>query len=340
MDRGAVALSDFFTDRLVLVEAYDTAGFYGYHVAEHHATPLGLASSPSVWLSAVAQRTRRLRFGPLVYTLPLYHPLRVIDEICMLDQMSRGRLLLGVGRGISPIELDYWGVDHDAAPAMYQEALEVVLRGLATSELSFAGRFYRYERVPIELEPFQRPRPPLWYGIGRPESLPWAARNRVNIVSNLPPAPMRALTDRYRAEWAALGHAPSDLPFMGVSRHVVVAETEAEALEVARPAYRLWRSSFMKLWLQHGQLPAPHAIFPRDLRGGRAGRPRARPHARHAARPAAQLARGERRQLRAVPLRLRRHATGGGAALGRAVRARGDAGVWSARTLRGREDGG
>jgi alkanesulfonate monooxygenase SsuD/methylene tetrahydromethanopterin reductase-like flavin-dependent oxidoreductase (luciferase family) len=273
MDRGAVALSDFFADRLVLVEAYDTAGFYGYHVAEHHATPLGLASSPSVWLSAVAQRTRRLRFGPLVYTLPLYHPLRVIDEICMLDQMSRGRLLLGVGRGISPIELDYWGVDHDAAPSMYQEALEVVLRGLATSELSFAGRFYRYERVPIELEPFQRPRPPLWYGIGRPESLPWAARNRVNIVSNLPPAPMRALTDRYRAEWAALGHAPSDLPFMGVSRHVVVAETEAEALEVARPAYRLWRSSFMKLWLQHGQLPAPHAIFPETFEEAeRAGR--------------------------------------------------------------------
>ncbi len=262
MDRGAGDLAVFFADRLSLVEAYDCAGFYGYHVAEHHATPLGLAPSPSVWLSAVAQRTRRLRFGPLVYTLPLYHPLRVIDEVCMLDQMSGGRLLLGVGRGISPIELDYWGLDHDAAPAMYQEALEVVLAGLATRELSFAGRYYTYDKVPIELEPFQRPHPPLWYGIGRTDSVPWAARNRVNVVANLPPALMRGLTARYRADWAALGHAADDIPMMGVSRHMVLAGSEAEARDVGRRAYRQWRASFMKLWEKHGKLPSPQAIFP------------------------------------------------------------------------------
>ena len=59
-----------------------------------------MAPSPSVFLSAVAQRTKRLRFGPLVYTLPLYHPLRLIEEICMLDQMSGGRLEFGFGKGI------------------------------------------------------------------------------------------------------------------------------------------------------------------------------------------------------------------------------------------------
>ena len=78
--------------RLKIVEAYDRAGFYGYHVAEHHATPLGMAASPGVFLAAVAQRTQALRFGPLVYPLPLYHPLRLIEEICMLDQMSGGRM--------------------------------------------------------------------------------------------------------------------------------------------------------------------------------------------------------------------------------------------------------
>ena len=176
--------------------------------------------------------------------------------------MSRGRLLLGVGRGISPIELDYWGLDHAAAPAMYHEALEVVLAGLATRELSYAGKFYRYDKVPIELEPFQRPHPPLWYGIGRPESVPWAAANRVNVVANLPPALMRGLTTRYRAEWAALGHAAEDIPMMGVSRHMVLAESEAEARDAGRRAYRQWRASFMKLWEKHGQLPSPQAIFP------------------------------------------------------------------------------
>src|SRR5215475_9652791 len=61
MDRGPVRLDRFYADRLRLIEAYDRAGFYGYHVAEHHATPLGVAPSPGVWLAAVAERTQRLR---------------------------------------------------------------------------------------------------------------------------------------------------------------------------------------------------------------------------------------------------------------------------------------
>ena len=174
MDRGQTTLDRFYADRLRLVEEYDRAGFYGYHVAEHHATPLGVAPSPGVWLAAVAQHTKRLRFGPLVYLLPLYHPLKLLEEICMLDQMSGGRMLLGVGRGISPIELRYYGIDPETAPAMYAEALEVILRGMTSAELSFEGKFYRYDKVPMELQPFQRPHPPLWYGIGRPDAVPCA----------------------------------------------------------------------------------------------------------------------------------------------------------------------
>src|SRR5262245_48903335 len=94
VDRNpARPLADFYEDRLKLIEAYDRAGFYGYHCAEHHSTPLGMSPSPSVYLAAIAQRTKRLNFGPLVYTLALYHPLRLAEEICMLDQTSRGRFL-------------------------------------------------------------------------------------------------------------------------------------------------------------------------------------------------------------------------------------------------------
>jgi alkanesulfonate monooxygenase SsuD/methylene tetrahydromethanopterin reductase-like flavin-dependent oxidoreductase (luciferase family) len=110
LDQSGAPLRDFYEDRLKLTEFYDRLGFYCYHVAEHHATPLGMAPSPSVFLSAVAQRTRRLNFGPLVYTLPLYHPVRLIEEICMLDQMSGGRFQFGVGKGISPIETRYYGI--------------------------------------------------------------------------------------------------------------------------------------------------------------------------------------------------------------------------------------
>lgn len=271
MDRGAGPLDQFFADRLALVERYDRAGFYGYHVAEHHATPLGLSSSPSVYLAAVAQRTTRLRFGPLVYTLPLYHPLRLIDEVCMLDQISGGRLLLGVGRGISPIENRYFGHDPADTAPMYAEALEVLLRGLTVQELTYEGKYYRFHQVPIELTPLQRPHPPLWYGIGRPDGTVWTARHKVNIVTNLNAELTRAITDRYRAEWAALGHAPETIPFLGSNRHVVMAETDREALETARPAYRQWRASFLTLWNRHNmQLPNLNALFPEEFEAAEA----------------------------------------------------------------------
>ena len=105
LDDNGIPLADLFETRLKLIEQYDRSGFRSYHIAEHHSTPLGMAPSPSVFLAAVAQRTKRLRFGPLLYVTPMYHPLRVAEEVVMLDHMSRGRLELGLGRGASPIEI-------------------------------------------------------------------------------------------------------------------------------------------------------------------------------------------------------------------------------------------
>jgi alkanesulfonate monooxygenase SsuD/methylene tetrahydromethanopterin reductase-like flavin-dependent oxidoreductase (luciferase family) len=271
IDRGPWPLGEQYEQRLRLIEAYDRSGFHAYHLAEHHATPLGMAPSPSVFLAAVAQRTHRLRLGPLVYTLSLHHPLRVIEEICMLDQMSGGRLELGVGRGISPHEVSYYGVDPAEAQAMYVEALAVILRGLTTRTLTFEGDFYRFREVPIEMEPVQRPHPPLWYGIARPDGVPWAAANRVNIVSSGPAPVVRKITDRYRGEWEAAGRSAEDLPLMGMTRSVVVAETDREALEIARRAHRRWHQSFILLWEKHGTRPV-NAFYPDNFdeaqRGG------------------------------------------------------------------------
>jgi alkanesulfonate monooxygenase SsuD/methylene tetrahydromethanopterin reductase-like flavin-dependent oxidoreductase (luciferase family) len=171
-------------------------------------------------------------------------------------------MMLGVGRGISPIELRYYGLDPEKTTGMYAEALEVLLRGMANPSLTFEGEYYQYRDVPMEIAPLQAPHPPLWYGLGREDAVPWAAKNRVNIVGNRRGVGMRGLTDLYREEWAALGRDPADLPLMGAGRHVVVADTEKEALEIARRGYDKWRASFLKLWLAHGMLPSPHALFP------------------------------------------------------------------------------
>src|SRR5262249_1421236 len=95
-------LATLFDERLAFVKAADEAGLYCLHVADHPATPLCMIPVPGVYLGAVARVTRRIRLGPLVYLLPLYSPLRLIEEICMLDHLSGGRLEVGVGRGVSP----------------------------------------------------------------------------------------------------------------------------------------------------------------------------------------------------------------------------------------------
>jgi len=265
VDRGGRdSLSTLYEDRLRLIEAYDRLGIRTYHLAEHHATPLGMAPSPSVFLAAVAQRTKRLRFGPLVYTLSLHHPLRIVEEICMLDQMSGGRLEVGVGRGISPYEVAYYGVDPAKAQAIYVEALAIILEGLKAKTLTFEGEFFKFRDVPIEMAPLQRPHPPLWYGLARPDGLPWVVANKVNIVCNGPPALVRQVTERYRADWAAAGHTPASIPFMGMTRSIVIAESDREALETARRAHRRWYESFILLWDKHGTRPI-NAFYPENF---------------------------------------------------------------------------
>ena len=253
LDRRDEPLGTLYEDRLRLVEAYDRAGFHAYHLAEHHATPLGMAPAPGVFLSAVAQRTERLRFGPLVYTLPLYNPLRLVEEICMLDQMSGGRLEVGVGKGISPFEVAYFDIKHEEAHAMYVEALDVILAGLTGKALNHHGKYYRFDNVPIELWPVQKPHPPLWYGVVVPSSAVWLAQHGINVIALADNKEVRAITDRYRAEWAARTDvAGQPHPKMGVGRHVVVAETEREAHALAEPAYNDWYKNMNHLWKVHG----------------------------------------------------------------------------------------
>ena len=266
MDRGTQPLGQQYEDRLRLAEAYDGAGIYAYHLAEHHSTPLGMAPSPSVFLSAVAQRTKRLRFGPLVYPLAFYHPIRVMEEVCMLDHLSGGRLELGIGRGVSPIEVGYYGVDPAEGQARYMEAYAVLMQGLTHKTLSHQGRFFTFRDVPIEIAPLQKPHPPLWYGTSNAEGAAWAAKNAINGVANGPVAYVRGITDRYRAGWAAAGRDPAHLPLIGMSRHIVVAESDREATEIARRGYAHWHASFMHLWRKHNATPVNlAALYPEDF---------------------------------------------------------------------------
>ncbi len=270
VDRNGLPLAQFYEMRLKLVEAYDRGGFRSYHIAEHHSTPVGMAPSPSVFLAAAAQRTKKLRFGPLVYLLPLYHPLRLAEEVAMLDQMSRGRFELGVGRGVSPIEVGFYGIAPDDRAPIFLEALAVLRAALTSRTLDFAGKHYTYRDVPMELAPLQRPHPPIWVGVERPDSAERAAGNGFNFITAQPVAETRALTGAYRAAWAA-AHGDTPLQMMGLARCIVIAETDDEALAVARRAYPKWQQSLTHLPRTYGyatQNPRP-AEFDAIRHGGR-----------------------------------------------------------------------
>lgn len=265
--RSGATPADIYEDRLKLIAAYDRAGFSNYHLAEHHATPLGLAPSPSVFLAAVAQRTQNIRFGPMVYCLPLYEPLRLIEEICMLDHMSGGRFEFGVGRGISPFEVGYFGVETDIAARIYMEAFEIIMKGLTQPELSHRGSFFHYEDVPMVMQPLQRPHPPIWYGVGEPHGAVWPAQNGVNIISNAPCDIARQATDHYREVWAENHGDDAPLPKLGAARHIFVAATQDEAERIGARAYAAWYENFIQLWRKFG---AENNVYAPDLAGARA----------------------------------------------------------------------
>jgi len=254
LDRNHLPLREYYEQRLQVIEAFDRYGFYAYHVAEHHFTPLGMAPSPSVFLSAIAQRTSRLRFGTFVYALPVHHPLRVLEEICMLDHMSGGRLEIGFGRGSVPFEISYYGQSAEERQQIYAERLDLILKAFTVDTLTWDGRYDQFTDVPMELKSLQQPHPPLWYGAHSPASAERAARKGLNIVTNDMPANARAIVARYREVWSEAQSAVV-LPKMGVVRFIVVADTDETALTIARRAYLRWRASFTYLSELNGTLP-------------------------------------------------------------------------------------
>jgi len=254
LDRNDLPLREYYEQRLKVIEAFDRCGFYAYHVAEHHFTPLGMAPSPSVFLSAIAQRTHRLRFGTFVYALPVHHPLRVLEEICMLDHLSGGRLEIGFGRGSVPFEISYYGQNAEERQQIYAERLELILKAFTVGTLTWNGRYDQFKDVPMELAPLQKPYPPLWYGAHSPDSAERAARKGLNIVTNDMPSNAAKIVARYRQVWRET-QASGPLPKMGLVRFVVVAETDAEAMAIARRAYLRWRASFVYLSEMNGSKP-------------------------------------------------------------------------------------
>lgn len=259
---GLGSLAELYDQRLRVLEEADRAGlFWAYHLAEHHQTPLGMAPSPGLFLAAAARCTRRLRLGPMVYLLPLYEPVRLVQEICMLDHLSHGRLELGVGRGASKYEMAMFNVAAEETKRMFDEAFAIILQGLETGRMNFEGSFFTVKDAALTVRPYQRPYPPLWYPTNNAATIPWLAGNGFSFLATSNVDRTSTIAEgmgEYKRRWAEGLGKPGRLnghvsqPKCGPIRHVYVADDEAEAERVARAAWAVYAHSYAYLWKLNG----------------------------------------------------------------------------------------
>jgi alkanesulfonate monooxygenase SsuD/methylene tetrahydromethanopterin reductase-like flavin-dependent oxidoreductase (luciferase family) len=225
-----------YEEHLDAWEALDRFGYDGVGFNEHHCSPYGLMNSPNLMASAAAQRTKNLKL--LIYgnLLPLHEPLRLAEELAMIDCLSKGRLISGFARGI-PREYQVHNVPLAESRARFEEAYDIITRAWAEEVFSYEGRFWSYKDVAMWPRPVQQPHPPIWVPvIGSKESIEFAARHNLPITPGL--GRHRGLRDdiiRFYAKClSAAGHriTPDHLS-LGITAYV--ADSKAQALKEYGP---------------------------------------------------------------------------------------------------------
>ena len=226
--------SQLFKDRLELIRMADQAGFAGYHFAEHHGSDLSMAPSQELFIAAASQVTSDIRLGPMVKLLPMHHPVRIIEDMCVIDQLTEGRLEFGVGRGPVPIEHYWFSHEWSDARDRFADVLGIVVRALQTGEISSQNsRFFDFPTMPMATRPFQE-NIPFWY----PGSPQIAGRYGMSLM--WPGKISQEAYEQYIQAWQDHEggdirlEAPNGKPRVGYSMLLAIAPTEDEAVEIAR----------------------------------------------------------------------------------------------------------
>jgi alkanesulfonate monooxygenase SsuD/methylene tetrahydromethanopterin reductase-like flavin-dependent oxidoreductase (luciferase family) len=230
-----VELASVYARALQRIEIMDRTGYDAVWLAEHHFSSFSVC--PSVHMVGVlaAARTTRLRIGTGVSLAPFYHPLRLAEEVALLDQLSGGRVNWGAGRGFARVEFENFGVPPEESTSRFHEAVEIVLRAWTEERLTFAGKHFRFDGVEVLPKPMQQPHPPVWMAATSEAALEWAAGRGFSILMD-PHAAHRDIGHKrqfYTEKLAAAGYSIEgrELP---VARLVALGDSAAKAVDVAR----------------------------------------------------------------------------------------------------------
>jgi alkanesulfonate monooxygenase SsuD/methylene tetrahydromethanopterin reductase-like flavin-dependent oxidoreductase (luciferase family) len=241
-----VALESVYARALQRIEVMDRTGYDAVWLAEHHFTRYSVCPSVHLMGVHVANRTRNLRIGTAVSLAAFYHPLRLAEEVALLDVLSGGRVNWGAGRGFDRNEFRNFGVPPEESYPRFREHFEVVLEAWKQEKLSYRGRYFDFESVEVLPKPLQKPHPPTWVAATTPPAIEWAAQRGFSILMDphSSHADLARKRELYRSELEKHGHtiAGRDLP---MARLLAVGETRAEAEETARRGAQWLVSSYI-----------------------------------------------------------------------------------------------
>ena len=241
-----VALRTVYQRALDRVRIMDGAGYDAVWLAEHHFSTYSVCPSVHIMGMHVADTTENLRIGTGVSLAAFYHPLRLAEEVALLDNLSGGRVNWGAGRGFDRTEMAVFGVGRDDSHARFRENVDIVQQAWASDRLTYDGRFHSFRDVEVLPKPIQNPMP-TWIATTSPDAIDWSARCGHAILMD-PHSTHRdtaAKYARYRATLADHGFTDDerDTP---MARLLAIAPTDAAAEAVARQGARWTLESYAR----------------------------------------------------------------------------------------------
>ncbi len=232
---GRIPVSTVYERAMDRVAMMEDSEFDCIWLAEHHFTTYSVCPSVTLMGTHIAGRTKRLRIGTAVTLNAYYHPLRLAEELSMLDVFSQGRLNWGSGRGFDQTEYKLFGVANDDVYDRFRETADIVQKAWRNERFSHHGKYFDYDDVLVLPRPFQDPHPPVYLAASSPDSIRKAGADGYTIMldphsSNGEIHYKRQLYEEVMSEH---GHTVGDRD-IPIVRYVALADTHAEAEEVAR----------------------------------------------------------------------------------------------------------
>ena len=217
------------------IEIMDQNGYDAVWLTEHHFNDYSVCPSIPVIGTYAAARTKNIRIGAGVCLAGFYHPLRLAEEIALLDILSGGRVNWGAGRGFDLKEFQAFGVPVEESYARFRETVDIVLKAWTTDRLTYAGKYFSFDNVEVLPKPLQQPHPPVWTAASSPAAIEWAASVGYSILMD-PHATHAELGHKwelYRDTLTRHGHTIEGRQ-TPMARLLAIASTQEKATEVAR----------------------------------------------------------------------------------------------------------